>query len=104
MWEVIGGAVEDNESPEESIKREVMEEINCNIYNLKFFKTYIVYEDKNRYILIVFTGKIKEKIKCNKEIEVVKWINKDEIEKFDFCGNDLEKLEDYFYLNSQTGA
>ncbi|NMM62566.1 NUDIX domain-containing protein [Clostridium sp. P21] len=98
MWETIGGALENNETAEECIRREVMEEINCNIFDLKLFKYYIINED-NRYILIVYTGKINEQIQHNSEIEQVRWIDKLEVEKYDFCGNDLEKLLDYFSIN-----
>lgn len=98
MWELIGGALENNESPEECICREVKEEINCNIKDLKLFKVYIVNDD-NRYVLIVFDGKLDGEIRINSEIDELKWINKNELNNFDFCGNELEKLVDYFNIN-----
>lgn len=98
MWETIGGALENNETPEECISREVMEELNCSIYDLKLFKVYIISED-NRHVLIVYTGKINEQIQHNSEIEQIRWIDKLEVEKYNFSGNDLEKLLDYYNLN-----
>ncbi len=95
LWETPGGALEDNETPEECICREVREELSCNIYDLQLFKVYIINED-NKYILIVYTGMIKEQIQLNSEIEQIRWINKLEARKFDFCGNELEKLLDYY--------
>ncbi len=95
MWETIGGALEDSETPDECIRREVMEELNCTINDLRLFKVYIINDDK-RYVLVVYTGKLYGQVQQNSEIEQVKWIDRSELEKFDFCGNELEKLLDYF--------
>jgi 8-oxo-dGTP diphosphatase len=94
-WEIVGGALEDEETPEECIRREVMEEINCNINNLKLFKVYVI-NNIDRFILIVYTGKINESMQLNTEIEQVRWIGKSEIDGFNFYGNEREKLIDYY--------
>ena len=94
MWETVGGALEGNETPEECIRREVKEELNCNVIDLKLFNVYIINED-NRYVLIVYTGRINEPIQHNSEIEQIRWIDKCEIGEFNFYGNELEKLLDY---------
>lgn len=95
MWETVGGALEDSETPDECIRREVMEELNCTINDLKLFKVYIIDED-NRYVLVVYTGKLNGQVQQNSEIEQVSWIDMTELDKFDFCDNELEKLLDYF--------
>jgi 8-oxo-dGTP diphosphatase len=95
MWETVGGALEDNETPDECIRREVMEELNCTINDLRLFKVYVINED-NRYVLIVYEGNLNGQVQENSEIEKVKWIDRSEVEKFDFCGNELEKLLNYF--------
>lgn len=95
QWETIGGALEGTETPDECIRREVKEEINCNIHDLKLFNVYVINDD-NRYVLIVYTGKINEEVHFNPEIEQVRWINRSEIEELSFCCNDHEKLSDYF--------
>ena len=74
LWETVGGALERDETPEECIRREVKEELNCNIIDLKLFNVYIINED-NRYVLIVYTGKINEPIQHNSEIEQTQWID-----------------------------
>lgn len=98
MWETVGGALEDNETPDECIRREVMEELNCGITNLNLFKAYII-KDDNRYVLIVYKGMLVGEIQNNSEIEEVKWITRFELEKYNFCGNEQEKLLDYFNCN-----
>lgn len=95
LWETVGGALEGNETPEQCIRREVLEELNCSIQDLKLFKVYVI-NDKDRYVLIVYSGRINDPIKPNSEIEKIRWIVESEINKFDFYGNEREKLLDYY--------
>ena len=95
MWETVGGGLENNETPDECIRREVKEELNCSINNLNLFKVYIINDD-NRYALIVYKGMLLGEIQKNSEIDEVRWISRSDLDKFDFCGNELEKLLDYF--------
>jgi 8-oxo-dGTP diphosphatase len=46
-WSMFGGGIEDGETPEETIQREIAEEIRVKIYNFKLYKTF-VYEDEDR--------------------------------------------------------
>jgi ADP-ribose pyrophosphatase len=95
LWESVGGALEGNETPEQCIRREVKEELNCNIQDLKLFKVYVI-NDKDRYVLIVYTGRINDQIQPNLELEQIRWIDESEISKFNFYGNEREKLLDYY--------
>ena len=95
LWETVGGALETGETPEQCIRREVHEEINCDIQKLKLFQVYII-EKTERYVLIVYTGKIDSEVRLNSEIEQGRWIDKSQIEDFDFYGNEKQKLSDYF--------
>lgn len=99
LWETVGGALETGETPEQCIRREVHEEINCGIQELKLFRVYII-EKTERYVLIVYTGKIDSEVRLNSEIEQVRWIDKSQIEDYDFYGNEKQKLSDYFEENS----
>jgi 8-oxo-dGTP diphosphatase len=94
-WETVGGALEHNETPEDCIRREIQEEINCNIHDLKLFKVYVV-NNIDRFVLVVYTGRVNEPIQPNPEIEQLRWIDKSEIDKFDFYGNEREILIDYY--------
>lgn len=53
-WGVPGGSVEQNESLEEALIREIKEETNCDITEFHYFKTYVV----NSVLAIYFYGKI----------------------------------------------
>ncbi len=87
--------MEDHETPEECIRREVLEELNCSIQDIKLFHVYVV-NNRDKHVLIVYTGRINGQIRLNSEIEQIRWIDKSEINEFEFYGNEREKLMDYF--------
>ena len=95
LWETVGGTLENEETPEECIRREVKEELNCEVNELKLFKVYVINSD-NRYVLIVYTGKIVGEVKVNIEIEKFEWITKNDINKYEFMGNCKEKIIDFY--------
>lgn len=43
-WDLIGGHVEKNETPEETLKREVKEEIGFDLVEFNFWKKYVCLE------------------------------------------------------------
>jgi len=49
-WTLLGGFVEEGETLEEALKREIMEELNYKIKDFKFFGKYFS-EDKERNLL-----------------------------------------------------
>ena len=95
LWETVGGTLENEETPEECIRREVKEELNCEVSELKLFKVYVI-NSYNRYVLIVYTGKIIGEVKVNIEIEKFEWITKNDINKYEFMGNCKEKIIDFY--------
>ena len=100
LWETIGGAVEENETPEECIRRETMEEIGCDISELELFKVYIVREENEQHILIVFKGIINQEICRNVEIKDTKWISEDQLNDYTFYSNNcIKKLTEFFTSN-----
>ncbi len=100
LWETIGGSLEEGETSEECIRREVLEEIGCRLKDLKLFKVYIVKESDNQHILIVFTGKIEGEPQLNEEIEAVQWICREEIDAYPFYIESCrQKLMDFYKDN-----
>lgn len=66
FWDLPGGFIEFKETIENSIKREIKEELNINLSQLKYFASYIdryFYKGFNYHTLcFVFVGKIKNQI------------------------------------------
>jgi 8-oxo-dGTP diphosphatase len=96
FWETIGGGLEGGESPEECIRREAMEEIGCQLNDLKLFDVMITNYQGTRYISIIFTATIHEPISINNELIQTKWIFRDDMNDYCFMGTCKERLDKYF--------
>ena len=58
-WGLIGGVGEKGETPLQTIKREIKEEIGCKVSNINFlFETHL-----NPNVLYTFQGEIKKEVK-----------------------------------------
>ncbi|MDD3284412.1 MAG: NUDIX domain-containing protein [Patescibacteria group bacterium] len=93
LWETVGGHIEENENPEQALKREIKEELNCEIEILEFFKTY---HFNNRFFK-TFIVKFKSKPIPNKEdFDDFGWFDEEEINKLDFAIDCKERIIEYF--------
>jgi 8-oxo-dGTP diphosphatase len=58
-WDLIGGHVEDGETPEEALLREIKEELNIELKDYAFYKKYeCLSGDAYENIKYIYTGKI----------------------------------------------
>jgi 8-oxo-dGTP diphosphatase len=58
-WDLIGGHVEDGETPEEALVREVKEELNIDLNDYSFYKKYECLQgDAYENTKFIYTGKI----------------------------------------------
>lgn len=58
-WDLIGGHVEDGETPEEALVREVKEELGIELKEYTFYKTFEVLSgDAYENIKYIYSGKI----------------------------------------------
>lgn len=57
-WDLIGGHVEEGETPDEALVREVKEELDIDLKEYAFFKEYVVIEgDAYPNIKYIYTGR-----------------------------------------------
>jgi 8-oxo-dGTP diphosphatase len=93
-WDLIGGHLEEGETPEEALVREVKEEINIDLTEYKFFREYLCLEgDAYPNIKFIYTGKIylpAEKITLS-EGERLQFFTRREIPDIKFA-NILKKI------------
>ena len=58
-WDLIGGHVEEGETPEEALVREVKEELDINLTEYKFYKKYdCLTGDAYKNVKYIYSGKI----------------------------------------------
>jgi len=100
FWDVTGGHVEKGETPEDTLKREVKEELGVDIIDFKFLgvlKDDIDPTSKEIYDNYYFiVTKWKGEIKNLSDEEELKWIGKDEIDGFRFTEKMKELLKKVF--------
>lgn len=87
-WEFPGGKVEEGESPEAAVIREIKEELNMDIKVTDVFDVvYHTYDDKSLVMVVyncIYTGGSIEKIECND----YRWVNIEEMKNYEFANAD----------------
>ena len=99
-WEFPGGKIKNDETNEETLVREINEELSINILNYEDLISYnFNYKDLNKkvficfYIVNNFSGKV-----LNNFHKELKWIEIKDIREYDFLEGDL-KIIDYISSN-----
>lgn len=97
-WDLIGGHVEENESPEEALIREVREELNYDLTDYSFFNRYVCLEgDAYPNIKYIYYGKFDfplEEITLL-EGEKAAWFSPEEIKNVKFANILRDIVMDY---------
>ena len=85
IWTLFGGNIEENESPEDCLKRELLEEINFELTNMKKFMENTRDQDGQEVEEHIFIAEVPEKIVNNKlnEGQKMKFFTIKEIDKND---------------------
>lgn len=100
-WENCGGAVDGDETRQEAIKREVMEEIGCEL-----LITGILYEDKFEtdskavWEVTIFSGKVKGRpeVQNKEENSEVAWFKKQELKDVDLASYTKKDFQRFGWL------
>ena len=87
-WEFPGGKIEENETPEEAIKREILEELDSEIEVVDLFDT-VEYDYPNFHLSMdCFICKIKSGDLVLKEHEAAAWLTKETLYSVDWLPAD----------------
>ena len=97
-WEFPGGKVEPGETPQEALKREIMEELNTEIHVGDLIDT-IEYDYPTFHLSMdCFWAEVLEGTLELKEAEAAKWLTKDELDSVEWLPADIiliEKLKNH---------
>lgn len=95
MWEFPGGKLEKEETLQECVVREFLEEMNKKIEVTDFFMDHIfTYPNKGDFHLHAFWATCEDDIipQIN-EHETVKWVQLHELDDYPFCPADIPFIE-----------
>ncbi|OZH53409.1 acetyltransferase [Hydrocoleum sp. CS-953] len=93
-WNLLGGFLENDESPEECIRREIREEIEIELGNINFFQKYNIY-DREHYIFWKQIDLDLTQTKLN-EGQRLAYFRKDELDKHQLAFQCNYILNDFF--------
>lgn len=97
LWEFPGGKVEENESPEVCVVREIQEELKINIKVYRNYKTVEHSYDFSDIKLISFLAEYESGTVKLTEHADFKWVAIDELKEYEFAPADIpivRKLEE----------
>ena len=96
LWELPGGKIEANETPEVCLKREIKEEFDINVIVGEYLDSHIHTYDFGTIELIVFRTHWKDGDLILNDHEEIRWVFTHELDQFDFAPADtaiIEKLK-----------
>jgi 8-oxo-dGTP diphosphatase len=105
-WDLIGGHVEDGETPEEALVREVKEELDIDLKDYAFYRKYeCLTNDAYENIKYIYTGKINLPIEeiTLLEGERAQFFSKEEIPDIKFANIIKTILLDYISDTDPSG-
>jgi len=91
-WEFPGGKLKDNELPFDSIKRELLEELELKVNPINEIKRYTYKQFNLIFILCVPLN--PDEIKLKEHLELT-WVEVKDFKKYNFLEGDLEFIKNY---------
>ena len=97
MWDLPGGHIEKNETAEECIVREMLEEIEVNVEGCRLFRVY-EFSDRTEYVFCKPADFDLQNIVLH-EGQMLRWFSREEAEQENLAYGFNQVLSDYFNSN-----
>ena len=101
FWEFPGGKLEKGETPQEALKRELMEELNVNSTIKDFFNESIYKHSTGTFKLLTYFTEIDDSTLEMRVHEQLEWVTLKESRNYKMFESNLsivDELEKYFQL------
>jgi 8-oxo-dGTP diphosphatase len=92
-WEFPGGTVEQNETPEECLKRELQEEFGINISVGTFFGENTYHYDHGSIKLLAYLASLVSGKLAPKDHSEFRWVSTEQLSDYDFAPADIPFVE-----------
>jgi 8-oxo-dGTP diphosphatase len=90
-WEFPGGKVEDSETPQEALKRELREELEIEAEIGPEISRYgYQYPGRSRVLLIFYSVRVWSGEEQNLSFEQIRWVKRRELAQYDFLEGDVD--------------
>jgi len=94
VWDIPGGHIEDNETAEECIVREMLEEIEVTVEGCTLFRVY-EFSDRTEHVFMKQADFDLQNIVLH-EGQMLRWFSRNETSKVELAYGFDEVLADYF--------
>jgi len=96
-WETPGGFLEHGEEPLDGLRREMREELGCDVTSAKLAAAYMHEEYHLPNILLVYEITLGGELRLNPdEIAEVRWFSREEAVNLEFASTCRRRAEDYW--------
>lgn len=94
-WELLTQKLRGKENDEKCLNRAMKDVFKSIIFNLQEFKQYNINEE-NKESIRVYLGDLKERFILDKSYDQAKWINRNDIEKYNIEELHKNILKDFY--------